>query len=124
MNNKEKREIIAARREDWETEPMPEKRDTFVLHRSFNDKEMEALRLGNIPQTMEDKWFWYVEGSTLYAHRSWTGYCIYIIEFKEDDHHIVTVNRDPKQYLCTDIEQDAEALNSLLNDWIRPPYAY
>lgn len=29
---------------------------------------------------MEDKWFSYMDENTLYAHRSWTGYCIYIIE--------------------------------------------
>lgn len=29
---------------------------------------------------MEDKWFSYMDENTLYAHCSWTGYCIYIIE--------------------------------------------
>ena len=33
---------------------------------------------------MEDKWFSYMDGNTLYAHRSWTGYCIYIIEINEE----------------------------------------
>ena len=122
MKKKKKTVVKAARREDWKTLPMPEKNATFVLHRAFGKDEMEALRLGNVPQEMEDKWFWYMEGSTLWAHRSWTGSCIYRIDFKEDNDHIVTVNRDPEQYLCTDIEEDAESLNRLLDWWIRTPY--
>ncbi len=81
-----------------------------------------TLRRGNIPQAMEDKWFWYMEGSTLWAHRSWTGYCIYRIDMKEDGRHAVTVNRDPEQYGCTSIEEDAATLNKLLDRWTRPPY--
>ena len=44
------------------------------------------------------------------------------IDFKEDGLHTVTVNRDPEQYLCTSIEEDAEALNSLLDWWTQDPY--
>ena len=33
----------AARRGDWKTEPMPERHETFVLARSFSDREMDAL---------------------------------------------------------------------------------
>ncbi|MBR4799992.1 MAG: hypothetical protein IK047_07020, partial [Clostridia bacterium] len=42
--------------------------------------------------------------------------------FKEDNNHLVTVNRDPEQYLCNDIEEDIQSLNSLLDWWIRTPY--
>ena len=122
MKKRNKKEIRAASREDWKTEPMPEKHETFMLHRSISDKDMEALRLGNVPQEMEDKWFWSMEGPVLWAHRSWTGFCIYRIEFKEDNNHFVTVNRDPEQYLCTDIEEDIKTLNNLLDWWIRAPY--
>lgn len=111
-----------ARRDDWKTEPMPERHVTFVLDRVFSEAEMAALRCGHVPQAMEDKWFWYMEGSTLFAHRSWTGYCIYRIEFREDDHHIVRVNRDPEQYGCTDIKEDIVNLNKLLDYWTRDPY--
>ena len=103
---------------------MPEQHETFVLNRSFSDKEMSTLRHGNIPRAMEDKWFWYMEGSTLWAHRSWTGYCIYQIEFKDDGHHVVTVNRNPEQYTCTSVEEDAESLNSLLDWWTQNSYDY
>ncbi len=111
-----------ARRGDWKTKPMPEQCETFVLDRSFSDEEMEGLRRGHIPQAMEDKWFWYMEGSTLWAHRSWTGYCIYRIDFQENDHHVVTVNRDPGQYGCTRIEEDVRSLQKLLDWWTASPY--
>lgn len=115
-------EVIIAHRDDWKTEPMPKKCESFVLNRSFSDEEMEILRHGNIPQAMEDKWFWYMEGSTLWAHRSWTGYCIYQIEFKEDGNHVVTVNRNSDQYRCTSIEEDTISLNNLLDWWTQSPY--
>ena len=111
-----------AQRDDWKTEPMPEQREVFVLKRSFSDGEMAALRRGNVPQAMEDKWFWYMEGSTLWAHRSWTGFCIYQIDFKEDGNHVVTVNRDPDQYKCSSSEEDLETLNKLLDWWTEDQY--
>ena len=109
-------------RGDWKTMPMPRAHETFVLSRAFSEAEMDALRRGNIPQEMEDKWFWYMEGPTLWAHRSWTGYCIYRIDFKEDNNHVVTVNRDPKQYKCASIEEDKESLNKLLDWWTQTHY--
>ena len=118
----DKNKTVIASRNDWRTMPMPVQHETFVLHRSFTDEEMTALRCGNIPRAMEDKWFWYMEGPTLWAHRSWTGYCIYRIDFQEDNSHVVTVNRDPGQYTCTSIEEDTESLNRLLNWWTRTPY--
>ena len=111
-----------ARRGDWKTEPMPDRHETFVLDRVFSDEEMKTLSYGNIPQAMEDKWFWYMEGPTLWAHRSWTGFCIYRIDFKEDNKHVVTVNRDPDQYGCTSVDEDIAALNKLLDWWTEAPY--
>ena len=120
----DKNKVRIARKDDWKTMPMPEKHETFVLDRSFSEEEMCALRAGNIPKEMEDKWFRYMEGSTLWAHRSWTGFCIYRIDFKDDHRHTVTVNRDPEQYRCTDIEEDVRTLNGLLDRWTQTPCDY
>ena len=122
MAEENKNGKAAARRGDWKTKLMPRQHETFVLKRSFSDKEMDALRRGNIPQEMEDKWFWYMKGRTLRAYRSWTGYCIYRIEFKENNENIVTVNRNPDQYGCTSIEEDTVRLNKLLDWWTKVPY--
>jgi len=122
MTEESKNKKRVACRSDWKAEPMPGKHEVFVLERAFSDEEMEALRRGNIPEVMEDKWFWYMEGQTLWAHRSWTGVCIYRIDFKEDGKHVVTVNRDPEQYRCTSIKEDLESLNNLLDWWTQTPY--
>lgn len=44
------------------------------------------------------------------------------LTFKEDNRHIVTVNRDPEQYTCKNIEDDRESLNKLLDWWTHTPY--
>lgn len=113
-----------AEKDDWKTCEMPGQHDSFIMGRSFTAAQMERLRHGNIPQGMEDKWFWYMEGDTLFAHRSWTGHCIYIVEFRPDGKQVVTVNRDPEQYKCTRIEEDIESLNKLLNWWTQSNYDY
>ena len=113
-----------ADRNDWKRLDMPEQHDTFVFQRPFTEQQMAALRRGNIPRGMEDKWFWFMEGDTLFAHRSWTGHCIYQIDFKADNNHVVTVNRDPEQYSCTSTAEDAQKLNELFNWWTEDSYDY
>ena len=114
----------AATRKDWKNLPMPERCETFVFRRPFTEEQLAALRRGHIPQGMEDKWFWYVEDDTLYAHRSWSGFCIYRIDLRTDGRHVVTVNRDPEQYGETDIAEDARQLSRLLNRWVEDTYDY
>ena len=113
-----------AEKGDWKITEMPEEHESFILHWHFNDLQMAALRRGHIPQEMEDKWFWYMEGNTLYAHRSWTGFCIYRVDFKPDDKHFVTVSRDKEQYSCTSIEEDARKISNLLSWWSQSIYDY
>lgn len=107
---------------DWRTYPMPESHDSFTLERSFTSEQMNILRKGHIPEEMEDKWFWYMEDNFLYAYRSWTGFCIYCIEFSQNGQHKVTVNRDNEQYGCTSIDEDRKILNKLLNWWAKTNY--
>ncbi len=116
--------FAAAEKGDWKTLGMPEQFSKFILHREFSPEQMDVLRMGHIPQEMEDKWFWYMEGDTLYAHRSWTGCCIYRVGFRADNEHMVTVNRDPEQYGCTDNAEDLDNLNRLLDFWVQPSYDY
>lgn len=116
---------VMAKKTDWQTSDMPDQHDTFTLHRELSEKDVAVLRMGNIPQEMEDKWFWYCEGNTLYAHRSWTGFCIYVIQMNPGrSEHQVTVNRYPEQYGCTDTAEDEKNLNMLLNWWTKPKYDY
>ena len=51
--------------------------------RIFSGSEYERLAQGLIPQTMEDKWFIYLEGLELLFHRSWTGQVVYQVTLRE-----------------------------------------
>lgn len=115
----------AAGKEDWETKPMPDQHATFTMRRHISPAQMHFLRQGNIPQEMEDKWFWYMEENTLYAHRSWTGICIFILQFDPDSDEIhVLVNRHPEQYTSDGFREDEATINSLLDWWCQPHYDY
>ena len=114
-----------AKKSDWKTLPMPDRCADFTMTRHLTAEQLASLRRGNIPQEMEDKWFWYMEGNTLYAHRSWTGICAFILRFRDGSDEIrVTVNRDPEQVTGGTQAQDTEEINHLLDWWIRPEYDY
>jgi hypothetical protein len=104
---------------DWKTEPMPELH-TFVTPRLlFNAKQIFRMKRGVVPREMEDKWFVYWKDDCLYFHRSWTGFCIYIVRFVCDDiggkAAVATVNRDPDQYGGTDDEYDRRMIAYLID---------
>ena len=119
------RQGVVAVKADWQTEPMPDHKETFILKRHFTEEKHKNLRRGNVPKEMEDKWFFYMKRNRLYAHRSWTGIMIYMVELTPGgDEHKVTVNRLPEQYGCTSIEEDREKLNNLLDWWTEEIYDY
>ncbi len=103
----------------WKTVPLPEGRTTIPLDRSFSKSEMRDIQVGVIPQEMEDKWFIYWEDDTLYFHRSWTGFCVYVVRFACDEDGTkaleADLNRDPKQYNNTDDQFDAEMIPYLID---------
>ena len=111
-----------AQKHDWETEKMPLETETFSMEIELSESEYEQLQNGIIPQEMEDKMFIYFEEDTLYIHRSWTGFCIYILEFPKDfqksKRFSVIVNRNVKQHLETDIEKDKIMITILINQLV------
>ena len=104
---------------DWKTEPLPAKRTTIRLNRTFSSQEMKIIRRGLVPEQMEDKWFIYWQDDTLFFHRSWTGYGIYVVHFAAagNSHKMLgsEVNRDPEQYSETSDERDAEMISYLID---------
>lgn len=114
----------AAVKGNWSTEPMPEQSTTIEINQTYSAEVMKSIEMGLIPEAMEDKWFVYYDQSErkLYFHRSWTGFCIYILQFEEfgDDGQCkattAEVNRDSAQYTCEDDESDKETLQQLI-DW-------
>ena len=111
--------ITVAKSTDWKTQPLPSKRITVRLDRAFSPRQMKLIRRGLVPRQMEDKWFIYWKDDTLFFHRSWTGYCVYIVRFvsESDSFKMIEadVNRDPKQYKVTSDERDAEMISYLID---------
>lgn len=112
----DRRDDYIATKDDWEISPMPDKNARFIIKRKFSDEQIIRLKKGHIPEEMEDRWFFYYEDGKAYFHRSWSGSCIYIVEFNfKSNKHTVIVNRDDNQYSNTDLDEDIEQINYLLN---------
>jgi uncharacterized protein (TIGR02452 family) len=102
---------IPVKADDWQIKPMPARHVDIPVERRFSDAEMAQVRLGVLPDRMEDKWFVYWDDGRLYLHRSWTGMCVFVAQFVEDAEgwRLVSIraNRDRKQYTQTDDAEDA-----------------
>ena len=112
-----------ATKNDWQITSMPVLNTSFQIKRHFSEAQMYALSKGSIPCDMDDRWFFYREDDCLYMHRSWSGFCIYIIHLNPTtDVHTVIANRDPKQYSCDDVDVDTQIVNELLDWWAQPEF--
>ena len=104
---------------DWQTQDLPPKRRTVRLDRTFSPQEMRRMKLGLVPEQMEDKWFVYWQGDALYFHRSWSEFCIYVVRFDAngDSHRMfeADLNREPDQYDQTDDDHDAAMISYLID---------
>jgi ADP-ribose pyrophosphatase YjhB (NUDIX family) len=96
--------------DDWRGKKMPRQRREIALDLRFDEFAMARIRKGLLPRAMEEKWFAWFEKSCLHLHRSWTGYCIYEVNFvREGDHWraiSATVNSHPKQRIPNDHDED------------------
>ena len=114
-----RRQMKMAKPTDWKTQALPSKRTTIRLDQTFSPQEMKRIRRGLVPEQMEDKWFIYWKDDTLFFHRSWTGFCIYVVRFATDGDTYrmieADVNRDPAQYKETSDERDAEKISYLVD---------
>ena len=81
---------------------MPKARATIPVNRHFSAEEMGSIKLGFRPGSMYDHWFIFYEKDRLFIHRSWTGYCIFIVQFSNEARDYVAcelqANRNPKQF--------------------------
>jgi len=104
---------------DWETLPLPEKRIAIPLDRRFSKEEMERIRRGVVPEVMEDKWFVYWQEDQLYFHRSWTGRCIYVVKFVEEEEWFrmieAEVNGDREEYNKSDFSDEPAKISYLID---------
>jgi len=114
--------MTKAHKSNWKTKSMPAKHKILSIERAYSPIEFEKIQVGLIPDQMEDKWFIYFEDDQLYCHRSWTGYCIYIVvfELRDSNYHIskVLVNRNKKQYQEIDNEWDKNLLLYMIDSML------
>ena len=108
-----------ANRTDWKTKALPKKRTTISLDRLFSNEQMKRIKDGLVPREMEDKWFIYWDGKFLRFHRSWTGFCVYVVRFVHEGSgaRIVEalVNRDPSQYRIDNDGYDKAMIDFLID---------
>jgi hypothetical protein len=111
--------LKTAHASDWRTHPLPPTHASIQLDRLFSNEEINHLRRGFLPEEMEDKWFIYWQNDTLFFHRSWTGFCIFVahFEYANDEWRLVgaEVNRDPEQYRVSSDLQESKMINYLID---------
>jgi len=109
-----------AQKSDWdELQGIPKEHSVKLFEHEFSLEDYRKIQYGLIPEVMEDKWFIYFEDNNLYCHRSWTGFCVYIVEFevseKSSQIKKISINRDKAQYSETDDNWDCHFVVYLIN---------
>lgn len=109
-----------ATKDSWKTEPMPAERVLIPMNVKISRAAMQIVKCGHIPDAMEDHWFMYCDGSTIRYYRSWTGICIFIAKYVEEEEQCtiteLQVNRDSEQYGCKDNDHDIALFMALLTE--------
>ncbi len=111
--------MTPTKKSDFTTVDLPQQHRTVRLDRTFSPAEMQQIQLGLYPQEMEDKWFIYWQDNTLFFHRSWTGFCVYVVRFAADGKTYrmfeADLNRDSQQYTETSDGRDAAMISYLID---------
>lgn len=106
----------------WKHLPPPDERAPLQLEATFSIEEAGRLRLGFVPQRMEDKWFIYYDDDWLRFHRSWTGAFIYAVRLDDSPAgaRVVEswVSRDPQQHAVSDIDHDRRLVRFLIDAFL------
>lgn len=90
-----------ATKDKWKTIPMtnPKKLEVSI---SLNNNQLSKLKLGLVPNEMEDKWFVYYNEGCIHFHRSWTGFEIFKAKLQLDENGCLInnfwVEQDLKKY--------------------------
>ena len=110
---KMEQEIVT--KDSWKTIEIPEEHTNIELNLTLNIEEIEIIKKGHKPREMEDHWFMYFENNQLFIHRSWTGYCVYIININADGNiKSAIVNRNENQYKNDNNEYDQYMIRYLI----------
>jgi CRISPR/Cas system CMR subunit Cmr4 (Cas7 group RAMP superfamily) len=104
------------KRDDWKTLPLPKEHAEMDFERTFSETEFQKIVQGILPEQMEDKWFIFFENNHIYFHRSWTGFCLFVLELDSQRRVVKTlVNRNPEQFKNNNEQEDLRLLNLVIN---------
>ena len=111
-----------ARRSNWRIERLAIPQPIPPPSRVWNDDEMDAIRRGYVPHIMDEKWFIFMEGNHLFAHRSWTGIGIYEATFASTEGGYViesaAVTGDSTKYGRSSDEVESLTLEVLIASYL------
>ena len=83
---------------------------------------MGAIRRGYVPHIMDEKWFIFMEGNRLFAHRSWTGLGVYEATFVPAEGGYViesaVVTGDETEYRRSSDEVESLTLEVLIASYL------
>jgi hypothetical protein len=106
--------------------PFSRRRLLIPFERRFTAEEFERVKLGVVPQEMEDHWFIFLEcrrrRQYLYFVRSWTGFCAYVIRIEERNNIAwITEAWASRQYGSADVRHLAEILGIVIENVLLSP---
>jgi hypothetical protein len=105
------------------TIPLGEARIEIAFQRTFTPAEVERLRIGLWPDSMDDKWVVRLGDSALEMWRSWTGHCIYHLPAQPSDGGVTVgpliVCGDRTLYRRISDERDIQAVETLISRTLR-----
>lgn len=100
-------------------QPLGKERVEIAYQRSFTAAEVDKLRAGLWPQSMDDRWVVFLGPTSLDLWRSWTGHCIYSLPIQVAGDGIVvgplTVNDNHQQYQRPDEVGDIRNFESVIS---------
>ena len=113
---------VMARRSDWKTGPLTVPQPIPAPARVWTNDEMVSIRRGYVPSIMDEKWFIFMEGNCLFAHRSWTGVGIYEATFASTEGGYViesaVVTGDETKYRRSSDEEESQTLEVLIASYL------
>ena len=109
---------MTALRSSWRIETLTIPQPIPPPARVWTNDEMGAIRRGYVPWIMDEKWFIFMEGSRLFAHRSWTGLGVYEATFAPAEGGYViesaVVTGDDTKYRRSSDEAESLTLEALI----------
>lgn len=91
--------IVQATKWDWKCERAPKNVEYSHVMYIFKPKELEKVRAGCIPTSMEQKWFYYYDNGAISFYRSWTGKLVFslILNEQTNNHILIRFYNDEKE---------------------------